>query len=498
MTPAAKPSPLALERTALPDSAGFDRTVLPDVSVTATAAGAPLPPHAGELFGPMQAGQQLAHFRVEQQLGAGGMGEVYLGTDLALDRSVALKVLPAHLAHDAVRRERMIREARAQAQINHPNVCHIYFVGEQDRRLFFAMERIEGETFAERCAKTPVSLEDALEWVRAAACGLQAAQQRGFIHRDIKPSNLMIDAQGVVKVLDFGLVAAQLGRTDDDPAGNEVAQTSLAGTPLYMAPEQARGEKLDFRADIYSLGCTLYQLLVGRPPFVADTMAALLSMHTEAARPNLDRTVGPSRFTAPVQALIARMMAPQAADRFASYDALIGEIDQVSRRRTRPAGFLVRTAAASIDFVLLTALVVVPAALLHADGNITFNAVLFALFGLSKVLVSNRLGGSIGQRVFELEVIDVRTQRRPAIKTFAWRSALMMAPLLVAWILSLVRYLPVAASTSATLTNVSNVIDVVAFGAIMLALAISSLRAAGRRTPWDRWSHTMVRYRNAS
>lgn len=122
------------------------------------------------------------------------MGEVYLGTDLALDRAVALKVLPAHLAHDAVRRERMIREARAQAQINHPNVCRIYFVGEQDRR-FVLCHGAHRRGNAERCAKAPVPLEDALEWVRAAACGLQAAQQRGFIHRDIGQNSLMIDAQ---------------------------------------------------------------------------------------------------------------------------------------------------------------------------------------------------------------------------------------------------------------------------------------------------------------
>ncbi len=486
---------MALERTALPDNAGFARTVLPDVTVTATAAGAPLPQHAGELLGPLRAGQQLAHFRVEQQLGAGGMGEVYLGTDLALDRAVALKVLPAHLAHDAVRRERMIREARAQAQINHPNVCHIYFVGEQDRRLFFAMERIDGETFAERCAKAPVPLEDALEWVRAAACGLQAAQQRGFIHRDIKPSNLMIDAQGIVKVLDFGLVAAQLGRTDDAPAA-DVAQTSLAGTPLYMAPEQARGEKVDFRADIYALGCTLYQLLVGRPPFVADTMAALLSMHTEAARPNLDRTVGPARFTAPVQALIARMMAPNASERFGSYDALIGELDRVSRRRTRPAGFLVRMVAASIDFALLVAGVVVPVSLLDGEDNAAFNAVLMALFGLSKALITHRLGGSIGQRIFELEVVDVRTHKRPSIAALVWRSAFLLAPLIVAGLFEMLRYVPMPATMLKLHTIAANALAIFAFLALIIALAISSLRAAGRRTPWDRWSHTMVRYRN--
>ena len=479
----------------------LQRTALPDVSITATAAGAPLPQRSAGGQGAVECGQQLAHFRIDAALGAGGMGEVYLATDLALDRSVAVKVLPTHLAHDATRRERMIREARAQAQINHANVCHIYFVGEQDQRLFFAMEHIDGETFAQRSGRAPLALEDALELVRAAACGLQAAQARGFIHRDVKPSNLMVDANGVVKVLDFGLVAAHLGAVDDATVESptslqaQAAQTALAGTPLYMAPEQARGEQVDFRADIYALGCTLYQLLTGRPPFVADTMAGLLSMHSDAARPALDRRIGPARFTAPVQTLMARMMAPAAVDRFASYDALIAELDRVSVRRTRPAGFLVRLAAAGLDFAWLTALLVVPMALLDADGGSLFTVALMALFACFKVLITNRIGGTLGQRIFELEVIDVTTHRRPTLVKLVQRTALLMAPMLIAGASTLFAYLPLSAQVLGVLDSISEGMKAVALVGIVLALAVSSLRAAGRRTPWDRWSGTMVRYR---
>ena len=485
----------------------LERTALPDVSITATAAGAPQPPRSASGQGAVECGQQLAHFRIDAALGAGGMGEVYLATDLALDRLVAVKVLPTHLAHDATRRERMIREARAQAQINHANVCHIYFVGEQDQRLFFAMEHIDGETFAQRCGRAPLTLEDALELVRAAACGLQAAQARGFIHRDVKPSNLMVDAHGVVKVLDFGLVAAHLGEVVAQEANISsvvagapapspyVAQTALAGTPLYMAPEQARGEQVDFRADMYALGCTLYQLLVGRPPFVADTMAALLSMHSDAARPALDRRIGPARFTAPVQALIARMMAPAAADRFVSYDALIAELDRVSLRRTRPAGFLVRLAAAGLDFSWLLALLVVPMALLDADGGSLFTVALMALFACFKVLITHRIGGTLGQRIFELEVIDVKTHCRPTLVKLVQRTALLMAPIAIAGATNLFGYLPLSAQVLGVLDSISEGMKALAVVGIVLALAVSSLRTAGRRTPWDRWSGTMVQYR---
>src|SRR5439155_5160879 len=140
---------------------------------------------------------------IENRLGAGGMGEVYLATDLALDRPVAIKVLPGTSATGA-QRERMIREARAQARVVHPNVAHIYFIGEEGERLYFAMEYVPGKTLADKIAAGPLSVEEALATVRAAALGLREAQRSGFTHRDVKPSNLMVDAHGVVKVLDLG------------------------------------------------------------------------------------------------------------------------------------------------------------------------------------------------------------------------------------------------------------------------------------------------------
>jgi serine/threonine-protein kinase len=215
---------------------------------------------------------RLGHFQLVKKLGAGGMGEVYLATDLALDRPVAIKVLPSSATSGSAR-ERLIREARAQARVHHPNVAHIYFIGEDAGRLYFAMEYVTGATVADNGA---MPVEGALRIIHDAVLGLREAQRSGFTHRDVKPSNLMVDGHGVVKVLDFGIAA---GGAEESVGDGPVAQTTLAGTPLYMAPEQARGEPIDFRADIYALGATLYQLVSGKPPFQADTVAALETLH---------------------------------------------------------------------------------------------------------------------------------------------------------------------------------------------------------------------------
>ncbi|MGE0401334.1 MAG: serine/threonine-protein kinase, partial [Kofleriaceae bacterium] len=181
----------------------------PDVTLS-ERRGAPSPAATPRLG----AGKQLGHFRIERLLGAGGMGEVYLATDLALDRPVAIKVLPEELAARTDRRERLVREARAQARVSHPHVAHIYFIGEDVGQLYFAMEYINGTTVADRIAKGPLPVDDAIAIIRAAITGLREANKHGVTHRDVKPSNLMIDANGIVKLVDFGL-AAQREPTDD-------------------------------------------------------------------------------------------------------------------------------------------------------------------------------------------------------------------------------------------------------------------------------------------
>ncbi len=204
-------------------------------------------------------GQEIATYKIEKLLGAGGMGEVYLARDLKLGRMVALKVLPFHFVVDADRLSRFQREARALSSLNHPNLVTIYEVGEANGLHFIAMELVEGKTLSS--LRDKLSLKELLSIVAQVAEALGAAHQSGIIHRDVKPDNVMVRPDGYAKVLDFGLV--KLAEVEPAPVG-AAAQTQLGvamGTLAYMSPEQASGETVDHRTDIWSLGVVLIRTL---------------------------------------------------------------------------------------------------------------------------------------------------------------------------------------------------------------------------------------------
>jgi hypothetical protein len=389
-------------------------------------------------------------------------------------------VLPAGTRSEAAR-DRLIREARAQARVHHPNVAHIYFIGEDGDRLYFAMEYLAGKTFADRLASGPLPVDDALDVIRAAVLGLREAHRSGFTHRDVKPSNLMVDAHGIVKVLDFGLVAANAGLDDDGP----VEQTSLAGTPLYMAPEQARGEPIDLRADIYALGATLFHLISGKPPFVGETVAELVTQHASAARPTLPRGANKRVAVTAIDELIARMMAPAAADRFASYDELLRAIDLASSRHARPAGFWVRTFATGLDLIVATLLLAVVAIAMH--GLTDQSWAVAVMFGAYTAIALRWRATTFGKSMFELEVVSTDTGERPRWPRVLVRQVSFVIP---ASMLALVSNYVVAP------VSVAFKIAMAAWCALgFIDLAYAAWRRPGKRTLWDRVSHTQVRYR---
>jgi Tol biopolymer transport system component/predicted Ser/Thr protein kinase len=241
----------------------------------------------------------IGPFKIERELGRGGMGVVYLATDTRLDRQVAIKALPADLAADADRLARFQREAKVLASLNHPHVAGIHGLEQADDHQYLVLEYIEGETLADRLAEGPISIADALTLAKQTAEALEAAHEKGIIHRDLKPGNVMITSEGAVKVLDFGLArtadsspsSTNAIARPDSPTVTSPARHSptipgvIMGTAGYMSPEQARGKPVDKRSDIFSFGCVLYEMLTGAQPFrgetVADSIGATLHKETD-------------------------------------------------------------------------------------------------------------------------------------------------------------------------------------------------------------------------
>jgi DNA-binding beta-propeller fold protein YncE/predicted Ser/Thr protein kinase len=224
-------------------------------------------------------GTELAGYRLEAMVGRGGMGVVYRAHDLALDRNVALKILSPELAEDERFRERFLSESRLAASIDHPNIIPVYDAGEVAGELYIAMRYVDGSDLKRLLAEGPLPAEQAVAIVSQVAGALDAAHERGLVHRDIKPSNVLLDERGHAYLADFGL-SRRLG----EPGAALGAAQSL-GTIDYVAPEQIRGDQVDGRADLYSLGCLLYECLTGSTPFARSTDSAVLFAHLEEEPP---------------------------------------------------------------------------------------------------------------------------------------------------------------------------------------------------------------------
>jgi RNA polymerase sigma-70 factor (ECF subfamily) len=263
----------------------------------------------------LRVGMKLAHYEILAPLGAGGMGEVYRARDGRLDRDVAIKVLPERLANSASALTRFEREAKALAALSHPNLVTIFDVGTDQGISFAVMEFLTGETLLERLSRDPLPISRVLEIGVAAAEGLATAHSRGIVHRDVKPANIFLTSGGLIKILDFGLASV----ANPEPIGPTVdyltTHGQMMGTLGYMSPEQARGELPDGRGDIFSLGCVVYEMAVGRRAFpggsVGEIMAAVLRDDPTAAKS------GP-QLPPELKQVVSRCLAKQPEERFQS------------------------------------------------------------------------------------------------------------------------------------------------------------------------------------
>ncbi|MBN2266646.1 MAG: protein kinase [Candidatus Aminicenantes bacterium] len=286
-------------------------------------------------------------YRIVEEVGAGGMGVVYKAEDLKLKRPVALKFLPPHLMDAPELKERFLVEAQAAAALNHPNICVIHEVGESEGRSYIAMEYVEGETLRDRVRKGPLEPGEAVGLVDQVAAGLGEAHGKGIIHRDVKSANIMVTAKGRAKVMDFGLAKLRGG------SSLTMSQTTV-GTVAYMSPEQARGEKLDQRTDIWSLGVVLYELLAGKLPFHGDHDQTLIYSILQKEPESLVK-VRPS--VAPeLEHIVFQALTKKASDRYRTMEELREDLAAVAEGlkplKAKPRAAAIKLAV--LPFVTLT------------------------------------------------------------------------------------------------------------------------------------------------
>jgi tRNA A-37 threonylcarbamoyl transferase component Bud32 len=281
-------------------------------------------------------GETIKHYQVEALLGQGGMGVVYRARDTRLGRVVALKVLPPDLTRDEARKARFLQEARAASAVNHPAIAQVYDVDEGPSGLFIVMELVEGRTVRALIQARELDLLGSLEIAAQVASGLQKAHEAGIVHRDIKPENVAVTPEGHAKILDFGLakILEPSGETTADELSHmeTLAKTQsgmVLGTLRYMSPEQARGQTIDHRSDIFSLGVVLYEMVTGQLPFsgntALDTLHAIAFEETRAVtalRPNLPPSL---------QRVVSRCLRKRSQDRYAEAKDLVTELRTVQR-----------------------------------------------------------------------------------------------------------------------------------------------------------------------
>jgi eukaryotic-like serine/threonine-protein kinase len=326
----------------------------------------------------LAAGRRLGPYEVLSPIGAGGMGEVYRARDSRLDRTIAVKVLPAELAVDELYRQRFEREARAASALNHPHIAHVYDVGVDEGTHFIAMEYVEGENLRELLSRGPLGVERIVDLGRQMASALEEAHSRGIVHRDIKSANAVVSPGGQVKLLDFGLARKTLESTATlDSRAETEARTQaglVVGTVPYMSPEQALGKEVDHRTDLFSLGVVLYELAVGRLPFKGETATQTIDQICHAAPESLSKSR--SDVPAELERIVRKCLEKDRDRRYSTARDLLVDLRNLQRDResgaTTPAarearkGGPRRLLAAA---VFMVAVVAVAAGVLHSRAS---------------------------------------------------------------------------------------------------------------------------------
>ena len=324
---------------------------------------------------PVPTGEQIGPYKLLEFLRAGGMGEVYKARDTRLDRTVAIKFLPRAFAATPAALERFQREARAASALNHSRICTVHDLGNYQGRPFLVMEFLEGQSLKDRIAGKPVPIPELVDLAVQICDALQAAHAKGIIHRDIKPANLFITTSGQIKILDFGLAklvtephsATFIGTMTNDATVMITRPGSLMGTPAYLSPEQARGEEVDIRTDIFSLGIVLYQMATGRPTFRGETAGELIGaiLHETPVKPSVSNPAVPGS----LERIILKTLEKDRSARYQSAGELLADLGELQQAKHRRAVWTTRLALAFGTLTLIAVVVMGIIALRRSGGD---------------------------------------------------------------------------------------------------------------------------------
>ncbi|HVH55194.1 MAG TPA: protein kinase [Vicinamibacterales bacterium] len=345
--------------------------------------------------------ESIGRYSITGLLGEGGMGVVYSAHDSQLGRQVAIKMIRATVNTDTAR-ERLYREARSAASINHPSICQLYEIGEDGGELFLAMELLQGESLATRLTRGPMSLSEAVSTTLGILHGMEALQRQSLVHRDLKPSNIFLTPHGV-KLLDFGLATTAHDRLAEATITRLTQPGTVVGTPQYAAPEQLQGGVVDARTDIFAAGAILYEMLAGKPPFSGSAPVEIFHSILYDQPPVL--TGGPS--VAALDRVVHRALSKQAQDRYQSADAMAQDLRAALSLGDTGSGASARA---------LTRLIVLPFRILRADPETDFlafslaDAITSSLSGLQSLVVrSSVAAGKFGEGHTDLKMIATET-----------------------------------------------------------------------------------------
>ena len=374
-------------------------------------------------------GDKVKHYEIVRLIGKGGMGEVYLAKDKVLDRKVAIKFLPEEMQTDDLARLRLLREAKAAAALDHPFICKIYEAGEVDGKAFFAMEYVEGTDLRSKMDKGPIPLRDVLQTTLEIAEALDYAHSKGIIHRDLKPANVMLTPQGHAKVMDFGLAKHFLldGKADITKTLSQASLTghgALVGTLAYMSPEQARGESLDGRSDIFSLGLIFYELATGRYPF--SRMSPLETVTSILRDPTPPVHIKPRIVNPILSPIFRKALAKDPAARFQNAGEIIKDLKKLQREIVGGTAFLLRSWQKVAAVIVLIITLVAGAILVTRRLSTKPQAVEPDMVSVLVSNFQNQTGDPIFDGILE-KALDISLAGTPFISIYSRQKALELA-----------------------------------------------------------------------